>query len=50
MEDIYFDGINVFNEITLSESENFALFFKNNDYLLLKDILTDEIKTYLKIK
>lgn len=47
MEMLYFDDILIFNSITTEESEKLSLFFKNNDYLLLKNILTDEIKTYL---
>lgn len=46
---IIFDGIVVFNKISHEEALEMSLFFKKNDYLLIKEILTNEIKEYLKI-
>jgi hypothetical protein len=48
MEDIFFNNIKVFNHISFEKSKELSDFFYKNDYLLLKDILTDEIKNYLK--
>ena len=48
MENIIFDNINVFKYISLEKSKELSDFFMNNDFLLLNDILTDEIKDYLK--
>ena len=42
---IFYNNIKVFNNIN-NPSEK-AKFFLENDYLLLKDVLTDDIKTYL---
>ena len=48
MEPIFFDEIKVFSDISLDESKELALFFRLNDYLLLTNILTQEIKEYLR--
>jgi len=45
---IIFDEIVVFNNISYENALEMALFFKKNDYLLIKEILTEEIKEYLK--
>ena len=50
MDDIYFDNIKVFNNISIEESYDLAIFFTQNNYLLLKNVLTDEIKNYFKYK
>jgi hypothetical protein len=44
--DIYYKGIRVFNDIENRDQK--ALFFLENDYLILKDILTEDIKKYLQ--
>jgi hypothetical protein len=48
IENIFFEGIKVFNDISLEKSKELSDFFINNDYLLVNDILTNEIKDYLK--
>lgn len=44
--DIYYNDIKIFNDIE-NPSEK-AKFFLENDYLLLKDVLTQDIKNYFK--
>jgi hypothetical protein len=48
MNEILFRGIKVFNYITDIECDIILNNFKENDYAIIKNILTDEIKTYLK--
>jgi hypothetical protein len=43
---ILFEGIKVFNE-TKTDFEVERIFFENNDYIVIKNILTNEIKEYL---
>jgi hypothetical protein len=48
MENIIFDNIKVFSFISLEKSNELLNFFNENDYVLLNNVLTDEIKIYLK--
>lgn len=47
IDNIIFENIVVFNTLSEENILNLRNFFKLNDYLLLKNILTDEIKDYL---
>ena len=45
---ILFDNIKVFKEISNEKTKELFKYFVENDCVLIKDILTDEIKEYLK--
>jgi len=50
MESVKFDDIQIFRELDKNELYDIASFFEQNDYVLVKNILTDEIKKYLSNK
>ena len=50
MENIVFENIVVFNKLSEEKVLELNKFFKLNDYALINDILTEEIKVFLKEK
>lgn len=50
MQKIYFENVVVFKNVSDEKIDNLSKQFLENDYCLLKDVLTDEIKEYLKNK
>jgi len=40
------NNIEIFRKISEDELKQIALFFKKNDYVLIQNVLTDEIKDF----
>jgi hypothetical protein len=50
MENIKIDEVQIFRELQENELNDIATFFEKNNYVLVKNILTNEIKNYLNNK